>query len=270
MFKLWNMLFPLSFAEGDLPAGGDGKPDGSAPPASGGDSGTPDPQSGDAGHTPGQNQDGGSGDGDKKVPLAALHEAREEIKALKTQMDQLKSMVPGVYYDAQGNPVSVQPPNATNPVTPPAQTLQAEMDQAFEMGDYKRAVALQLRAYHDWSESTRNSVDDQIDSLLQEQPDAAKYLPQMRKYLRTIPLEQRSAAGTAKLAYFVVKGQNVDKVVAEAQKQWEQKLNGGLAAQGVSAGAGLASGTGPRSFTKDEIAIAANYGMKPEEYWNRK
>ena len=217
---------------------------------------------------PGQTQapaPGAENAGDQKtVPLAALHEEREKRQALQAEMEQLRDMVmsnanaPQNQYGQQQQ--YGQPPQQQF-APPPQDQLAALWEQ-----DPRKAVQAEVAMAFDWRDRVEANLDYEIEMAKKQNPDFVKYEPEIRNYIRRVPVTQRGNRGLANMAYFVVKGQRGDADWKIRESELREKLKRGESVQGVSGTLGTpAPASGPQ-YTEDESKVAAAMGMSVEDY----
>jgi hypothetical protein len=204
----------------------------------------------------------------KVVPISALHEEREKRQALQAEIEALKKVAgQNVLFDIEGKPVSYQQPQ----VDQRQEQYKQEMDRLWET-DPRKAVQSEIYAAMSWRDNQDAALDAQESKLTSKYADYNTYRPEIRQYLRTLPLEQRAGPGIAEMAYYIVKGQKVDGIIAQTREQWEadyrQKLANGDLAQGMPGGTGTAPFTpqGAVTLTEDQKKAAAAFGITEADY----
>lgn len=201
--------------------------------------------------------------GQKFVPLAALQEARDEVKNVKAQLESLKQIVEKTQID----PHTGMPANHQGP--PPAQTpsqQQVELDRLWET-DPRKAVETMIAGYLGWYDQVHQAVVIQENQTATKHKDFDNYRGEVRNYLNTLPADQRAKPGVVELAYFVVKGQKVDQLIEQNKQQLLDRLRKGEEVQGFTAGT-ISTSTAPQpiKLTDEQISIAQKLGMTPEDY----
>lgn len=203
-----------------------------------------------------------------QVDLRALHEAREQIKDLKIELDAMRATQSMYSPAAMGNPYGSYDPttSAMQPQAPPQNNTATQLDELWRT-DPRRAVQTELMMAMDWQDKVSTSIDNQLDELAREHPDAGQYRSDISRYIRTLPLNRRNVPGIAKTAYFYVKGQKVDDLINLSKEELIEKLRRGETVQGLT-GSSSAPATPPAAAkpTQDQANAAAALGMSVEDY----
>lgn len=239
-----------------------------APPAGGQPSATPTPGAQPTG-APAQGQP--SGDQDKNVPIQALHEERDkrqqlqaQNQTLQQQLDQLKAQ-----FQVMGMQQYGQPGMGQQQQMPQQRDIRAELEQLWET-DPRKAMQTEMQMGFQWYDQVNASVEAQLDELSQKHPDFNQYRPEVRKYLHSIPIQQRTQQGVPELAYYTVKGQRVDDIVKAQQEELLKKIRAGEQVQGLSTGAtgspAAMQTQGGVQYTPQQAAVAQAMGMSVEDY----
>ena len=131
-------------------------------------------------------------------------------------------------------------------------------------------VAQKCHDVWEWMDNINTSLEEQMDGLSTKDPTFNQYRPQVRGYLKTLPLEQRSKQGIAELALAVVKGQNVDDIVERTKNDLYEKFRKGELA-GVVNPPTAGTFTQPpvvtaNQLSQEQLNAAAAMGMTAEEY----
>ena len=195
---------------------------------------------------------------DKEAELrqktAALAEERDKTRQLKEELEILKGAVsnPGFNNQAQHQPVD---------------NGQRQLDELWE-SDPRRAMQTELQMALRWYDTTTTQVDSQADDVAKKYADFNTYRTDVNRYLRSLPLENRSKPGVIEAAYFYVKGQKADDLVNLSKEQLIQKIRMGEKVQGLE---GTISGgrpvtPNPSAPTMDQANAASAMGMTIEEY----
>jgi hypothetical protein len=200
----------------------------------------------------------------KTVPITALHEERDKRQSVQAQLDQIKTLLGDkVTFDSAGIPTLVEAPPAQ-----PADNAnyQAQLDKLWEE-DPRKAVQAELQMAIDWYDNVNAQVDLQEDAVRKAHPDFDTFRSDVRMYIRKLPPAQRSRQGIVEMAYMVVKGQQVDKIVEDRNKELIRKLQAGESIQGLAGTYSTpATPAGPHAITEDEKKVAAAMNMTPEDY----
>lgn len=207
-------------------------------------------------------------DKDKVVPITALHEEREKRQALQAEIDALKKIAgQNVLFDIEGKPVQIQQPQ----VDQRQEQFKQEMDKLWET-DPRKAVQAEIMTAMTWRDRQDAALDEQETKLTSKYADYNNFRGEIRQFLRTLPLDQRANPGVAEMAYYIVKGQKVDGIIAQTREQWEaeyrQKLASGELAQGMPGGSVSAPFTpqGQVTLTEEQKQAARAFGIPESEY----
>jgi hypothetical protein len=177
-----------------------------------------------------------------------------------------KIMSSGVLFDVNGNPVM------------PAQQQQQqaapqyqEIEKLWET-DPRRAVQAEIYAAMSWRDQVDAGVEQQAVAVSEKNTDFNNFRPEVMTYLRTLPIEQRNKPGMVEAAYYFIKGQKVDNIVARTRQEWEadylRKLQAGELAAMLPAGATGVPPTpqGAITLTPDQMKAADAMRIPHAEY----
>ena len=146
------------------------------------------------------------------VPLPELMEERQKRQeqeklneSLRAELEAMKKVAPA--------PVT----------TTPQQDWQKQVEQLWET-DPRKAVQAEIMAAVTWYDSVAANIDAQEHNLSSKYTDYNNYRNEVRKYVRSLPIEQRMKEGIVELAYYAVKGQKVDSTMEEIRKKMEQEI----------------------------------------------
>lgn len=223
--------------------------------------------------------------GDKnQVPVAALQEERNKRQALEAKMKQMESLFADqITYDSQGNIIPKQgnpnQPNV-NSYSPAAGTVyqpngqqtwdgvRKQLDELWE-NDPRKAMQSEMTIAIGWYDQVATAVEDQMDNAAGKYTDFDKYRNNIRNYLRRLPMDQRSKPGIVEAAYFLQKGQSIDSIIENERKTIAERIAAGEDIQNLPSGGStpLPDRSGQKRYSKDEVAIAQQYGLTPEEYF---
>ena len=217
----------------------------------------------------------------KQVPLAALQEERNTNRELRAEIEALKRVVgstsgiptggqPGQLGPGfqQGNPNVIQAQPMETQQAP--QISKEELDRMW-MEDPRKAMQTEMGLALNWYDKMNAQVDSQEEHLARTFKDFDTYRADVRKYIRQLPPEQRSKPGVVELAYYVVRGQSVEKTVQQQRDDIVNKIKAGESVQGVGPGTSSSSRvTTPAQISADEARVASKMGMTPEEYLKHK
>jgi len=206
-------------------------------------------------------------DPQKMVPLAALHEERNNTKALKDEIDALKQAM----YSTPQQPQQQQNPyqQQQQPYNP-QQNQQQQMSQQLEEmwdDDPRKAMQTEVMMALNWYDQANASVDVQESQAAKAHTDFDNYRNEVRQYIRTLPVTERSNPGMVESAYYFVKGRYSDDVVKKSEEAILAKIRAGEYAQGINYGAGSpAVPVTAAQATPQQAQMAANMGMSVEDY----
>lgn len=219
--------------------------------------GSPDPNDPGAAGTPSP----GANDG-KTVPITALHEERDKRQAVQAQLDQMKQMLGDkVSYDASGMPL-MQP---DVPAPPSQNETVVQLDKMWE-DDPRKAVQTEIMMAMEWRDGVDAAVDAQEDVVKKQHPDFDQFRGDVRGYLRKLPPAQRAKQGIVEMAYLVVKGQQVDKIVEERSRDLLRRIQAGESIQGLSSTYSVPATLTPKGLGEEERRVAAAMNMTDEDY----
>jgi hypothetical protein len=202
---------------------------------------------------------------EKTVPITALHEEREKRQALQAELEAMRRVAgQNVLYDINGNPVYQQPPQQqqSDPMK--------EIEKLWET-DPRRAVQAEIYTAMSWRDRQDAIVDQQENQLSTKFADFNNYRNEVRSYIRSLPIEQRSNPGVVELAYYVVKGQKVDNIMARTRQDIEaeylKKIQAGEFAAGLPAG-GFSQPVVQQgvTLTPEQMKAADAMGMSHVDY----
>ena len=197
------------------------------------------------------------------VPLPELLQEREKRQALEKAMTDMQTELANLKGQANLPQAGQQP-----------QPQQYDFAQAIEKAweeEPKRAVQMEISAALNWYDSINMAVQRQEDEIAGKNPDFNNYRSQVRQYIQNIPIQQRAQPGVVALAYYAVRGQNVDSLIEKMKKDYEAEVIrkyqagelGGLPPGSVSTPPPVA---GQVQLTNDEKVAAAAMGIPEAEY----
>jgi len=214
-------------------------------------------------------QPDGNEDGDKTVPLAALHEERTKRQQLQAELEVLRQIAgDNVLFDVNGRPVPRQyQPQPQQQQAPQQQhNHNAEMEKLWEE-DPRRAVQAEIMAAMSWRDNLDAQVDQQEIIASQRYSDYGEYRDTIRQYIRALPINQRSQEGVVDLAYYVVKGQKANDAYARGQADALARIRAGNGVQGLRPGT-MSPAPKPKGNqpTEEMRKVADAMGMSIEDY----
>jgi len=202
----------------------------------------------------------------KEVPITALHEERDKRQALQAKLDLLTQSL-NVTFDAYGNPIVPQQQTVTPDTNVQQSQFAQELDKMWEE-DPRKAVQMEMNAALTWYDGVSASVEDQREEARDKHKDYGTYAKSVNTYIRRLPPAQRSQPGIVEMAYWLVKGQNIDGVLANQAAQNTVRVS--AAGQATGMGAGTASGSaapaGRIQLTPDQMKVAEAMNLTPEQY----
>jgi len=235
---------------------------------------TPTPQATPASPAPGVQKPGEPAatppQGGQTVPISALLEEREKRQSLQGQIEALKKVVgQNVLFDMEGKPIGYNQP-MQQPQAVQQQQYHQELEKLWET-DPRKAVQTEIYTAMAWRDNQEAAVDNQENSVAQKYNDFDNYRSDVRQYIRTLPLEQRGQPGVVELAYYVIKGQKVDNLIAKTRETVEAEYRQRLASgQGISplptGSSGEPPASNPNTLTDEEGRAADAMGVPREDY----
>ncbi len=195
----------------------------------------------------------------KEVPITALHEERDKRQALEAEIAGLKQQAQQSQQQQFQQPQ--QMPNQVDP--------KVELDALWEE-DPKKAVRVEIMYAMDWRDRVDSGLEQQADALSRQYPDFNNYRSTALGQVRSLPLNQRGGQGILEAAYFMVRGQNTDKIVKDQEAELLEKYRRGeMSAQGLATPPGSFSTPTPTPgtpATQEQINVAEAMGMSIEDY----
>lgn len=228
------------------------------PPA--GSQGTPPP--GEKGGTPApQGQEGGK----ETVPLATFLEEKHQRQALQDEVGSLKDMMQTFQHTPPAN--QYQP----GPAAAPQNDMKRQLDELWET-DPRKALQTEMLMAFQWRDGVDAQLDAQLDGAKSTHKDFEKYESSVKQYIRRLPLDQRNKNGIVELAYYAVRGQDVDNLVKSEVETILAKIKAGEQVQGFTTGtrSGIPAPAGNQQLSEDELKIAGAMGLTAEQYQQNK
>jgi hypothetical protein len=206
--------------------------------------------------------------GGKTVPLPELLKEREKRQSIEAERDSLKQTLAYVQQQSQMRQPGFQPgfqQGFQQPIHQPMNPAAQEMQRLWET-DTQKAVQAEIMMAMSWFDGVNQAVDQQENFVAGKYADFGNYRDQVRTYLRTIPLNQRTQPGVVEAAYYFVKGQQVDNIIKSSQEEIIRKIRAGEAIQGFDAGAGTPPPPQAKALSDEQKRVAAAMGLTPEQY----
>ena len=202
----------------------------------------------------------------KTVDLRALQESRDREKVLKGEIDALKTLY-GNTPPGQGPAAPSQLPTAGDNVANVGHKLEALWDE-----DPRKAMQTELMMAINWYDSTNTEVDVQSDAAATKYTDFDQYRTQINKYLRGLPVTERSRPGMVESAYFFIKGKGADALLTKKEEELRGRYAAGVGATGFPGGTTTVATSGGQNvqLTADELKVAEAMGITPEQYAKNK
>ncbi len=203
---------------------------------------------------------------DQRVPIQALHEEREKRQALQAQTELLQSQLREMQEtlaSLKGGPqqggYGIQGGVNPNP--------NQQLEELWET-DPRRAMQTELMMGLNWLDSVNAALDTQEDEVQKKHPDFKDYRSQVRRYLRTLPTQERAKPGVVQLAYYVVRGQKADDLWKQREAELLEKVKKGESIQGLTTGitSTPTQPAEPVKLTDEQLRAATAMGISPEEY----
>jgi hypothetical protein len=185
-----------------------------------------------------------------------LHEERTKRQSLEAEIAQLKAT------QVQTQQASPAPTQAS------PDAIRQEIDNLWDT-DPKKAVQAEIMVAMDWRDRIDNTMDVEAQNLAAKYADFDQYRSAAQGYVRSLPLDQRSKPGIMELAYYVVRGQNVDTIMEQQKNELIQKYQSGeLAASLATSPAGTVTPAPAQGIqlNEDQLKAANMMGLTPEAY----
>lgn len=210
-----------------------------------------------------------SGVGDKTVPLAALLEEREKRQAevaekqnLLMAVNQLKGQIAQI--QQQGG-YQQQPQQQYGQ---PQMNPQAQYLEQLWASNPREAVRAEIGLAYEQMDRINAQLDYQELEVGKKFPDFSAYKDQVRAYVRTIPVGQRSQPGVMEAAYYFIRGQQVDSLIQNSNAELLRKIKSGEQVQGFEGGSFSPPPQTPqaKAVTDDMRRAAAAMQISIEDY----
>ncbi len=204
-------------------------------------------------------------DGEKMVPLAALHEERNTTKSLKDEIEGLKQAL----YTQPQQPQYPQQPQMQQQQYPqnPMQNQQVVLEEMWEE-DPRKAMQTEVMMALNWYDKANATVDQQEAQAAKSHPDFDTYRNEVRSYIRSLPVNERANPGMVESAYYFVKGRYADDHAKTREAELLAKMKAGQYAAGIPYSAPAPAA--PAQATMEEAQMAANMGLSIEDYMKGK
>jgi hypothetical protein len=197
----------------------------------------------------------GSAEEQKLVDIRALHESREQIRALRTELDALK-------LQQQYHPQQL--PQQQQQFQQPANDVARQLEELWE-DDPRKAMQAEVMMALNWYDNSNAEMDRQEEKLASQYTDFNNYRAQIRGYLRSIPVAERAKPGMVESAYYFVKGQSTDTLLKQREEEFMKKMGAGRNATGIGYG-GMPTTPTTDAPTFEQQEMAAKMGMSVEDY----
>jgi hypothetical protein len=195
------------------------------------------------------------------VPLHELQQERDRRQQLETELGRLRQ--------PQQQPQYQQPPVQQQYVPVAGIDPKAELEKLWDT-DPKQAVRVEIMYAMDWRDRVENNLNLQADQLANADPNFNAFRSQALNYVRTLPAHQRGAPGILQASYQMLRGQNVDQIVAQREAEWMARVQRGeITAQQLQQPAGGGYSAPPASgttLTAQQLAAAQAMRIDPVEY----
>ena len=206
---------------------------------------------------------GGQTQNSPQVPLGALQEEREKRQALQGELDVLRKQVESLSVgQVAPQPVQYNDPTPRNDQYEQLENLWRE--------DPKQAMRAELMMAINWRDTVDQGVDEQMDQAASKFKDFNDYQSDVRKYIRRLPVEQRTKNGLAEAAYFMLKGRKSGEIASSAANDAVNRIKQGEQYQTIVSGTSSGGGQPQGGLSSDERAAAAALGIPEAEYMKYK
>ena len=197
-----------------------------------------------------------------QVPLAALQEERTKRQELQAEVEKLQAMM-------QINPVQQYQPQYQQPqYQQPQQDFRQQQEELWQ-NDPQAAFRQELYQALSMRDQVDLNVDTAIQAAKSKYQDFGTYEQEVRRYVKTVPFEQRMNPKVVDAAYFVVRGQKADDTWKNREAELLRKWKAGENVQGLTGSMPSFQGQPDAiRLTEDEEKMRQMYGMTPEEYVN--
>jgi hypothetical protein len=216
--------------------------------------------------------------GQKFVPISAMHEERDRRQAaeakyteLQSEIQSLKAMVsqyqPGQPPQQQFQPFQQpQNPFATPYQQAAPQPIREQIDALWEQ-DVRKGFQAEMMAMMQYQNQVAAKVEQEADFIRSKAPDFSNYESKVKSYIRTLPLEHQAQPNIVQAAYLMMRGQDTDNIIKAKEAEMMKRYQGGAAAAGMNGtfGAPQPASDGT-TLSQEELSAAQAMGMKPEEY----
>ena len=215
--------------------------------------------------------------GQKFVPISAMHEERDKRQAaearyseLQAEIQSLKTMVTQ-YQQPQPQPGFYQPqpaqPESYNPAYRQAPPSTKEQIDALWQEDIRKGFQAEMMAMMQYSNQVSAKIDQEAEAVRSKAPDFGNYETKVRSYIRQLPMEAQAAPNIVQAAYLMMRGQDTDNIIKAKEAEFQKRYQGGAAATGLNGTFGQPAPVADNNtLSQDELAAAQAMGMKPEEY----
>lgn len=195
------------------------------------------------------------------VPLHELQQERDRRQQLEAELGKLRQ---------PAQPQYQQPPVQQQYVPVAGIDPKAELEKLWDT-DPKQAVRVEIMYAMDWRDRVENNLNLQADQLAAADPNFNTFRSQALNYVRTLPAHQRGAPGILQASYQMLRGQNVDQIVAQREAEWMARVQRGeITAQQLQqpAGGGYTApvATPGGTLTAQQLAAAQAMKIDPVEY----
>jgi hypothetical protein len=198
------------------------------------------------------------------VPLPELLDERNKRQALEKSVQDMQAELAAMKKVA---------PTPAAPQQQPQEEYRKQMDNLWEQ-DPRKAVQAEIMTAMTWYDQENANIDTQEHNLSQKYPDYNNFRTEIRGYVRSLPIEQRTRDGVVELAYYAVKGQRVDSSLESMKQQWEadflRKLQAGEITSVPAGSMGVPPVVPQTQATDEERKVAEAMGMSVESYLQNK
>lgn len=214
--------------------------------------------------------------GQKFVPISAMHEERDRRQAaeakyteLQSEIQSLKAMVnqyqPGQPPQPQFQPFQ-QPQQFQTPYQAAPQPIKEQIDALWQE-DIRKGFQAEMMAMMQYQNQVAAKVEQEADFIRSKAPDFSNYESKVKSYIRTLPLEHQAQPNIVQAAYLMMRGQDTDNIIKQKEAEIIKRYQGGAAATGMTGTFGSPNpASNDTTLSQDEMLAAQALGMKPEDY----
>jgi hypothetical protein len=197
-----------------------------------------------------------------------LHEERDKRQSAEQQNATLIAEIENLkatLAQAAARPAQEPPPQQFQPQMP-QEDIRQKLDTLWEENP-RAAFQQEMMLALQWRDWVDGNVEYQMDAVRTKYPDFKDYEGSVRKYVRQLPLEERSKPNITEAAYYMVRGQKVDDIIKSREAMILDKIRRGESIQGFTAGTyGTPPPASGPTVTEQERQAASAMNMSIEDY----